>query len=129
LIVADNTVAVDISLVSEHALAADSIVALVVPASSAGIKDPVVSVVAVALSVHEVSIESAVLVAAASSVDDSISCITDAAFGSFIVVGVEGAFNDRLAFTINDGVAVGAHALTIDVGGAHWAEGLAVSIV
>ena len=69
------------------------------------------------------------MVAAASSVDDSVPGIADAALCSFVVVGVERAFREIDAFAVHDGVAVGAHALSVDVGGSHWAEGLAVAVV
>ena len=116
-------------MVAEVALAGHSVEGFVDSASSAGVEDPEVSIIAVALSVLEVAIDSAVLVAAASSVDDSVASIANATLSSLVPVGVEGAFLGVDAFALINWHAVGAHALSVDVGGSDGADGLAVAVV
>jgi hypothetical protein len=65
-----HAISIDVSGVSNIALANDAVVGLVCSAGLARSKDPEVSFIAVALSVFQVSVDAAILVAAALSVDD-----------------------------------------------------------
>lgn len=114
--VALDAVSVDVSAVAEPALAGNTVVGLVGAAPSAGSENPEVVVVAVALSVLEVSVDPAVLVAGAASVDDSVPGVANAAVGTFVPVTVERTNLGRSALSVDDGLAVLADALSVDVG-------------
>lgn len=127
--VALDAVAISISVVAEVALAGHSVEGFVDSTSSAGVEDPEVSIIAVALTVLDVAIDSTVLVAAAFAVDNSVASIADTALSSLVPVGIEGAFLGVDAFALINGHAVGAHAFSIDVGGSDGADRLAVAVV
>ena len=114
--VALDAVSVNVSAVAEPALAGNTVVGLVGAAPSAGSENPEVVVVAVALSVLEVSVDPAVLVAGAASVDDSVPGVANAAVGTFVPVTVERTNLGRSALSVDDGLAVLADALSVDVG-------------
>ena len=127
--VALDAVSTSISVVAKVALAGDSVEGFVDSASSAGVEDPEVSIIAVALTVLEVAIDSTVLVAAAFSVDDSVASIADTALSSLVPMGIEGTFLGVDTFALINGHAVGAHAFSVDVGSSNRADGLAVAVV
>lgn len=126
--VALDTVAIIVSVISEVALAGDSVEGFISSTSSAGVENPVVSFIAVALSVEEVAIDAAVLVAAASSVDDSVSSIADTALSSLVPVGIKRASLGVFTLSFEEGHSVGTHAFSVDVSGAKRAERFAVSV-
>ena len=108
--------AVVISDVAEVALACDSVVGLIGSALSAGSKDPEVPIIAVTLTIFKISVDSTVLVVGASSIDDLISGIADAAARLVVRVGVEGTEKGRDALSVVEGKSVVALALSVDVG-------------
>jgi hypothetical protein len=64
-----DAISIDISVVTDIALADDAIVCLIGSAGLAGSKDPEISIIAVALTEFEVSVDAAVLIVAATSID------------------------------------------------------------
>lgn len=122
-----HTVSVDVSDVPDEALADYTVVCLVGSAGLAGSKDPEVALIAVALSVLEISVDSAVLVVAALAVDDSEASVADAALGVDIVVAVEWAWVAVDAFSVDKFGSVVALALSVAVGLIGRADGLAES--
>lgn len=106
---------VGVSTVSEIAFTGDSVEGFVDTAGSAGIENPEISFLAVALAVLEISVDSTVLVARALSIDDSVSSVTDTAFSIFIPVTVERADLGDSAFSFVDGHSIIADAFSVDV--------------
>ena len=80
--------------------------------------------IAVALSVLEISIDTAILVAGASSIDDSVARVADAAVSLGVPAAVKRAHLGGSAFSIDGGLAIVADALTVDVGRPGRADGL-----
>jgi len=127
--VALDTIAVIISVVAEIALTGNSVEGFVGSTSSAGAQDPEIAIIAVTLTVLKITIDSTVLIAAAFSIDDSVTSITDTALSSLVPVGVEGTLFRVDAFAVIDGHAVGTHASSVDVGSINGANWLTVAVI
>jgi hypothetical protein len=82
----------------------------------------------VALSVSDIAVESAVLVAAALSVDDRVTVVADAASRSLVGVGVKRAETRLNALSVVEGKSVVALALAVDVGLVVGADSLAEAV-
>ena len=80
--------------------------------------------IAVALSVLEISIDTAILVAGASSIDDSVARVADAAVSLGVPAAVKRAHLGGSAFSIDGGLTIVADTLAVDVGGPGRADGL-----
>ena len=111
-----DTVSVDIALVAYIALTCHSVKALVGSAHPASSQDPEVSVVAVALSVFQVSVDSTILVAAALSVDHSVARSADTALSFLVIKSVKGTGMDDPALSIIDWHSVFTNTFTVLVG-------------
>ena len=126
--VALDAVAIIVTVVSEVALTSNTVVGFVSSASSAGIEDPVIAFITVTLTVSQVSVDSAILVVGAASVDDSVTSITDTTVGILVKVRVERTSLGSLTFTVVDGHSVGTDALSVDVSSSDGALSLAHAI-
>lgn len=122
-----DTVSIDVSDVADKALADNTVVGLVGSAGLAGSEDPEVSLIAVALSVLEISVDSAVLVVTALAVDHSEASVAGAASTVDIVVAVDWAVVVVDALSVDQLGSVVALALSVAVGLVGGADGLAES--
>lgn len=120
-----DAVAVDVSDVADKALADDTVVGLVGSAGLAGAEDPEVAIIAVALSVLEISVNSAVLIIAALSVDDGEASVAGAESAVDVEVAVDWAGVVVDALSVDQLGAVVALALSVAVGLVGGADGLA----
>ena len=127
--VALDAVSIVVSVIAKVAFTSDSIEGFISSTSSASVQDPEVSIIAVALTVLKVTVDSTVLVAAAFSIDDSVSSIADAALSSLVPVSVKRTFLRIFAFSVVDGHTVGADTFSIDISGSSWAKCLTVSSI
>jgi hypothetical protein len=94
----------------------------------AGAEDPEEAIIAVALSVFEVSMEAAVLVVTALTVDHGETGITNAALSLDIEVAVEGAEIRGYALALVEISTVVAATLTVDVSLVRGADRVAETI-
>lgn len=122
-----DAVSVDISDVADKALADDTVVGLVSSTRLARSKDPEISFIAVALSVLEISIDSAVLIVTALSINDGKTSIAGAASTVDIKITVDWARVAIDALSVDQLGSVVAMALSIAVGLVTWANRLAES--
>jgi len=122
-----DAVSVDVSDVANEALTDNTVVGLVGSAGLARSEDPEVTLIAVALSVLEISVDSAVLVVTALAVDDSEASVAGAASTVDIVVAVDWAGVAVDALSVDQLGSVVALALSVAVGLVGWADGLAES--
>lgn len=127
--VAFLAVAVVVPVVADIALTGNSVEGLIGAAWSAGIEDPVVAIVAVALSVLEVAVETTVLVAAALSVDDSVARVADTALRLDVVAAEQRTDDGGGTLSVDDCQSVGTYALAVDVGGVDGAGRVAEAIL
>ena len=100
-------------MVSDVAFAGNTIEGFIGATFPAGSQDPEIVIIAITLTVFKVAIDTAVLVTAASSVDDSETRITDTTLSPLIVVGVEGTNVDYSAFSVDYGGSVIANTLAV----------------
>jgi hypothetical protein len=124
-----DAVAVDVSGVSDVALADDAVVGLILSAGPAGAEDPEEALIAVALAEPEIAVDSAILVVAAHSVDHLEALVADAALVVVVVVAVDRAVVVVEALSLPQLGAVVALALPVDVGLVGGADRLAEPVV
>jgi len=125
---AEDAESVDVPDVADVALTGNPVEGLVGTALSAGSEDPEVPIIAVALSVLEVAVDSTILVVGALAADDLIAIIADAAAGFMVRVSVEGAEERGDALSVPEGESVVALALSVDVGLVCGADGVAEAV-
>ena len=110
-----DAVTVGISMISKIAFTSHTVVSFIGAAFSTSIEDPEVSLVAVALAVLEVTVDTAVLVAAALAVDDSVARVAQTALSPFVPVCVQRASVGHSALSIVDRQSVFTNTHTISV--------------
>ena len=116
-------------MISEITFTSDTVETFIWSTSSASIQDPEVSIIAVALTVLKISVDSTILITAAFSIDDSVSGVTDTAFGSLVPMRVKRTVFRIFTFSFINRHTVGAHALSIDIGSSSGAKRFTVTSI
>jgi hypothetical protein len=111
-----DTVSIDVSDKSDETLADNSVECLINSTRLTWSKNPEESFLAVAFTISKISIQSAVLIAAAFSIDDWESTAANAASAGVVIVTVQGALVDADAFSIDYLFSVVADTLAVDIG-------------
>jgi hypothetical protein len=127
--VADDTVSIGISGITEPAFTGDSIEGFIGSTSSTGTKNPVVILVAITLSVLEVTIDTTILVTGASTVDYSVSRVANATVSFLVPTAVERTHYGGFTLTVDCRLTIRADTLSIHVGGSGRTEGFTKSLL